>query len=102
MYNTIMMLDLEQTLKKGKNLNIIDVREADEYESGHIKGAIHVPLSNFLEAMKVLDKKTNYYVVCFSGSRSQMATQHLSSQGYKVTNVMGGMSTYKGELDYGM
>ena len=41
------------------------MREADEYESGHIKGAIHVPLSHFLEAMKVLDKKNELLCCLF-------------------------------------
>lgn len=97
MYKTVMMFELEQTMKK-ENVKVIDVREIDEFSEGHIPNAIHVPMSDFVNNLKKLNKKEAYYVVCYSGARSQAASQFLSKQGYDVTNVLGGMSTYHGGL----
>ena len=44
------------------------------------------------------DKDENYYVMCLSGARSTAACQYLASKGYKVTNVMGGISAWRGEV----
>jgi len=97
MYKTVMMFELEQTMKK-ENVKVIDVREIDEFSEGHIPNAIHVPMSDFVNNLRKLNKKEPYYVVCYSGARSQVASQFLSKQGYDVTNVLGGMSTYRGDL----
>ena len=94
-----MMFELQQKLNKEK-INVIDVREEDEYVEGHIKGALNAPISKFMNYLDKIDKKNEYYVVCYSGSRSQIAAQYLGNNGYKVTNVLGGMSVYRGELEY--
>ena len=44
MYKTILTNELEQLMKKS-DLKIIDVRENEELEEGHIKGVIHIPIS---------------------------------------------------------
>lgn len=95
MYKTIFMPELESLMKQ-KPLNIIDVREVDEYTMGHISGALLCPVSEFLNHLPKLSKSKSYYVVCHSGSRSQAVCDYLGNQGYQVTNVMGGMSTYRG------
>ncbi|WP_162163978.1 rhodanese-like domain-containing protein [Acholeplasma hippikon] len=99
MYKTVMTFELEQLMKKQK-LNIIDVREQDEVDNGHIKGIIHMPLSSFGRHLNKINKNDEYYVICYSGARSTQAAQFLANQGYKVTNVMGGMSIYQVELVY--
>ncbi len=94
-----MMFELEQTMKKQK-VNVLDVREIDEYNEGHIPGAIHTPMSEFMNHLDKIKKNESYYVVCYSGSRSQVVAGYLGNNGYQVINVLGGMSTYKGKLDY--
>lgn len=84
------------------NLNVIDVREHDEHEMGHIQGALLMPLNSLPTQLENLDKSKTYHIVCHSGSRSQIAAQYLSSKGYSVVNVLGGMSAYKGKLSYEM
>ncbi|MEI5993098.1 rhodanese-like domain-containing protein [Candidatus Enterococcus mansonii] len=101
MYKSIMIDEFEQ-LEKRNDLAIIDVREEDEYVSGHIKGAKNMPLSNLQETAETLDKNQPYYIICLSGGRSQMASEHFSSLGYDVTNVMGGMSAWRGDVVDGM
>jgi rhodanese-related sulfurtransferase len=94
-YKTVMMNELEQAMKKG-SIHVLDVRERDEYELGHIPGAMFTPLSEFMIHMDKIEMTKHYYVVCHSGSRSQVVAEYLGKQGYQVSNVMGGMSTYRG------
>ncbi len=83
---------------KADSVTIIDVREADEFERGHIPSAKTLPLSGLQQHIDLLSKNEKYYIICQSGGRSAMACDFLSSEGYEVVNVMGGMSAWKGEL----
>ena len=84
---------------EAKTLNLIDVREADEFASGHLPGAINLPLSDFLERSEELDKDKPYYIICRSGARSAQACAFLEEEGYDVTNVAGGTSAWLGDLE---
>lgn len=96
MYNSISMPDFEEK-KKNEAINVVDVREKDEWEKGHLKDAIHVPLSDFDKEKEKLNKSEEYFIICHSGRRSAIACERLSEEGYKVTNVTGGMSAWNGE-----
>lgn len=98
MYNSIFIDEFYQKEKK-EELPILDVREVDEFQEGHIPSATNIPLSQLEDRMKELDKTTSYYVICHSGGRSANACAYLSQQGFDVTNVMGGMSSWKGAID---
>ena len=100
MFNSVMISEFEQLLRKGE-LNVIDVRESDEFESGHIKGAEHIALGDIPANLSKLDKDKEYHVICLSGARSSMASKYLGQQGYKIVNVMGGMSAYRGDVEFG-
>lgn len=70
---------------------VIDVREPDEYESGHIPGAILVPLSMVLSNTSEFQSDETVYVVCRSGGRSMQACEILHEAGItNVANVAGG------------
>ncbi|MEQ2877529.1 rhodanese-like domain-containing protein [Enterococcus asini] len=97
MYNTISNDEFYQKEKKEK-LAILDVREVDEFANGHIPEAANLPLSELGARFEELDKDQNYYVICHSGARSANASNFLSQQGYQVTNVLGGMSAWKGDI----
>ncbi|EOH99047.1 hypothetical protein UAY_02316 [Enterococcus moraviensis ATCC BAA-383] len=101
MYKSMMIDEFEQ-LEKRNELAIVDVREVDEYVSGHIKGAKNMPLSMLQETATSLEKTKPYYIICHSGGRSQMASEYFASLGYDVTNVMGGMSAWRGDVVDGM
>lgn len=90
--------ELEQLLKEGKQVNIIDVREVDEVAAGHIPTAVNIPLGLIEFRMHELDKSKEYIMVCRSGGRSGQATQFLESQGFNVTNMTGGMLAWEGEV----
>jgi rhodanese-related sulfurtransferase len=73
-----------------EGLNVLDVREQVEWVHGHIEGAVHIPLSELPARVgEVPDGQT--LVVCKIGGRSAQATMYLSSQGYEVANLAGGM-----------
>lgn len=97
-----MMIDEFEQLEKRNELSIIDVREEDEYLLGAIKGAKNLPLSTLQDTAESLDKEQDYYIICHSGKRSQMASDYFASLGYDVTNVMGGMSVWGGEVVRGL
>lgn len=89
--------EVETLLVEGQPLNLIDVREVDEVETGKIPGAIHIPLGLLEFRMHELDKSQDYIMVCRSGARSGRACQLLESYGFNVTNMTGGMLAWQGE-----
>ncbi|MEC6748733.1 rhodanese-like domain-containing protein [Marinilactibacillus sp. XAAS-LB27] len=96
MYRSIGADEFYQEVRNNTR-TILDVREIDEFENGHILNARNLPISQLGNEMTGLDKASTYYVICHSGGRSTMASEQLAEQGYDVINVMGGMSSWKGE-----
>ncbi|MER1956267.1 MAG: sulfurtransferase TusA family protein [Solibacillus sp.] len=79
---------------------ILDVREAAEYAFGHIPGAKSMPIGELSSRMYELDKAQTIYVICRTGTRSDMAAQQLAEAGFtNIYNVLPGMSGYAGELE---
>ncbi|CAM3929774.1 rhodanese-like domain-containing protein [Paenibacillus alkaliterrae] len=102
MYSEMTTVELESRLKEGKALNLVDVREQDEWEAGHIKEARSIPLSELQERMDELKQGDQEIVlICRSGGRSGKACEFLHAQGYKVVNVTGGMLAWAGEVALG-
>jgi len=75
---------------------LVDVREKEEYASGHIPGAVNVPLSQ-ISAIS-LPRDNPLFLYCLSGSRSKRAEGLLKRMGYDATSI-GGISSYRGELE---
>ncbi len=76
----------------------VDVRYAEEFEDGHIPGAIHLPLPQLRAlADSMLDKNGKYITVCLSGKRSAVAAFLLKQRGYEVVAMKNGMSDWEGE-----
>lgn len=85
-------------LSQKEQLTILDVREPDEFFSGHVSTAENFPLSQLGETSQMLDQTKEYYLICQSGARSARACAFLAAQGYDVINVAGGTSAWPGEL----
>ena len=75
----------------------VDVREADEFESGHIPGAVNLPLSKIQSIS--FDKNVPLFLYCLRGSRSMRAASILQKMGYLHVKSIGGINRYKGELE---
>jgi len=73
---------------------LLDVRTPEEYKQGHVKGAELIPLNELSARMGRLPKGREIICICESGSRSSVAARHLKAQGYKVSNLRGGMSRW--------
>lgn len=68
----------------------LDVREKNEFENGHIKGALNIPLSELRERMNEIPKEHPIYVHCRSAQRSYNAVMALQNSGFtQVYNVSG-------------
>ena len=87
--NDVKAKDVENLLKNKEFL--LDVREEYEYQEGHIKGAVNLPLREILEKKDTLPKNKDIYVYCRRGHRSADAVNFLKSLGFeKVHNIEGG------------
>ena len=84
-----------QTLHQKEDITILDVREVDEFEAGHIEGALNAPLSTLDKEYEQLDASKRYYVICQGGMRSERACRFLETKGFDVVNVEGGMNQWK-------
>ena len=80
---------------------LIDVREADEYVSGHVPGAINIPLSELVGRESECGLGDTVYVICQAGGRSARACEHLSQQlnlqSVSFINVLGGTGAWIAE-----
>ncbi|WP_349826916.1 rhodanese-like domain-containing protein [Brevibacterium litoralis] len=78
---------------------ILDVREDDEWKSGHIDGAQHIPLGDLPARYGEVPMDEDLYVICRSGGRSRQAVAWLNQNGFDAINVNGGMGAWN--LDHG-
>ena len=77
----------------------VDVRSDGEWESGHIDGAVHIPIGRIIAGDFSLDKDRHITIVCGSGYRANIAGSILKSLGYpKVFSLIGGMIAWKASL----
>ena len=78
-------------------VELIDIREPYEYNSGSIVSAKNIPMKILLgNPSKYLSKDKEYYIMCQSGGRSARACSELTKKGFDVINVAGGMGSYLG------
>ena len=85
-------IDLKQMVKEGAT--IVDVRSAGEYNSGHIKGSINIPVDQLRNQLnKISNKEKTIITCCASGMRSASAKSILKSSGYTDVHNGGGWSS---------
>ncbi len=96
-YSTV-NADEFQNFIANSGAQLLDVRARDEYDEGHIAGAMLVDVNenDFVDkATAMLDKQRPVAVYCRSGRRSARAASLLSAQGYQVTNLAGGVMSWQ-------
>jgi len=85
--------DAEARARQGAVL--LDVREPDEWNAGHIAGAVHLPLGRLADIGDLVAPGAAPVVaVCRSGNRSGRAAEALAAAGYDVVNLGGGMKAW--------
>lgn len=77
---------------------ILDVREKEEYNNGHIKNALNIPLDNIISEEIDIDKNKTILVYCQSGNRSKTASSKLASLGYENIYNFGGINDWPYEV----
>ncbi|MBT2394737.1 rhodanese-like domain-containing protein [Streptomyces sp. ISL-100] len=79
---------------------VMDVREDNEWAAGHVEGALHIPMSDFVsrfgELTEAVEDGRRVHVMCRVGGRSAQVTQYLVQQGVDAVNVDGGMLAWDG------
>jgi rhodanese-related sulfurtransferase len=74
---------------------VLDVREAYEFQPGHVPGALHIPVDQIpAQFEQELDPDEDYYVICRTGGRSVHIAAWLTAQGYSVFLVGGGYDAW--------
>ena len=82
----------------GQDVTVLDVREPDEFEAGHIPGAKPLPrgLLEYKAAEELPDKDARIVVHCALGGRGSLAAKSLKEMGYtNVANMEGGLSAWR-------
>lgn len=73
---------------------ILDVRDPDEFNRGHIEGAQNLPLDQIRDRIDELPRDREIWTYCFVGQRSYYAARALAQFGFQVKNISGGYQTY--------
>jgi rhodanese-related sulfurtransferase len=89
-------VDYKQLVRDGAV--ILDVRTPAEYQGGHIKGSINVPLQSLQGSLGKIPKNKTVITCCASGMRSASAKSVLKSAGYAEVHNGGGWMSLKGKI----
>lgn len=91
--NAINYIQMENIIKNNKGVILVDVRSTQEYNEGHLNGAINIPLSELRTKANALLKYNDLIIVyCQMGGRSEKAVKILNKIGYsQVYNLEGGL-----------
>ena len=81
--------DLPDPLPDG--LTLLDVREQDEWDEGHIDGALHIPMMSVPAELASIPRDRQVVVVCAVGARSARVAMFLQQQGVDAYNLDGGI-----------
>ncbi len=88
-YPEIDVAELERRWQDGSF--VLDVREPEEWEAGHLAGSLHIPLATIPDRLEELPGDQTVYVVCARGGRSAQAVQFLNANSFAAVNVAGGV-----------
>ena len=82
-------------LKQLSDVNIIDIRDALAYNTGHIKGSINIDMNQLLlYPDQYLNRNKVYYIYCQMGVKSYKLCNILKARGYNTININGGYNAY--------
>ncbi|WP_085991923.1 rhodanese-like domain-containing protein [Oceanobacillus senegalensis] len=94
----------ENEFVKGyRKAQLIDVREPQEFQRGHILGARNIPVTQLKQRLVELRKDKPVYLYCQGGSRSARAAQLLHKKGYQdIYQLKGGFKKWTGKIKTGL
>lgn len=93
--------ELKKMLDNGEKVQLIDVRQPDEYAFAKIDGAKLIPLGEIVKRIDELDDSQLAIIQCKAGGRSAQAIQALQRAGYKgeLKNLRGGITAWSNDVD---
>ncbi|HUS15290.1 MAG TPA: rhodanese-like domain-containing protein [Chloroflexia bacterium] len=86
--------DVQRRFAAGE-IALLDVREPDEWDDGHIPGAHWIPLGDLEDRVDELPADQEWVCVCHVGQRSAMAAGFLQETGRRAGNLLGGMAAWE-------
>ncbi len=97
----ISVKELKAKMDADENIELIDVRQPNEYEFARIEGAKLIPLAEIIDRKDEIDQSKEVYIHCKSGGRSARAIQALAASGVTADmyNVVGGITAWSNEID---
>ena len=88
--------------KKETEFILLDVRQPEEYKTGHLPGAVFIPLPELIDKIGEIDPAKTVLAYCRSGNRSRAAAAFLLSEGFsKVYSMDGGITAWNGHVATG-
>jgi adenylyltransferase/sulfurtransferase len=93
--------ELKQRLDNGDDIQIVDVREANEVAVAKIPNSIHIPLAQVVSRMTEIDPTRETVVHCKMGGRSARAIEALKRSGFSgnLLNLAGGITAWSNDVD---
>ena len=101
MYEQISQEEAKNIMSSDENYVLLDVREQNEFDEGHIPGAILIPYEQIAEKAEEMipEKDTQILVYCRSGRRSKIASVSLAELGYTNIKEFGGIIDWQYEIE---
>lgn len=101
MIEEISATDLKRRMDAGENIQLIDVRQPEEWAFAKIEGARLIPLGEILSRMGEIDESRETVLHCKMGMRSARAIEALQREGFKgeIKNLKGGITAWSNEVD---
>jgi len=90
--NSITPAQAHEIIANDTNITLLDVRTPSEFNSGHIKDAVLIPVDELERNLNQLDKTKKVVVYCRSGNRSLSASRILQDNGFVPLNVEDGIN----------
>lgn len=96
----ILPTQLKAELAEGRNLRLVDVREAWEFQTARIDGSTLIPMGEIPSRLAELDPEAEIVVICHHGARSMRVAAFLERQGFgNVHNLAGGVDAWARTVD---
>jgi rhodanese-related sulfurtransferase len=94
-YGDVTVEEAKSLIESNSSLIILDVRTREEYDSGHIDGAILIPVSELEDRLDELSKEEELLIYCRTGNRSTNSVNILKANGYtKIFHMKDGIITW--------
>ncbi|MHA6803623.1 rhodanese-like domain-containing protein [Salinifilum ghardaiensis] len=87
-------MDPTEVSGQRERLQLVDVREPQEWQAGRIPGSRWIPMGELPERLEEVDQQQPVVTVCRSGSRSGERAEFLSGRGYRADNLAGGIQAW--------